>query len=92
MMPVRERNLNHPGAIGLPFHRMRFGLPIIEIAEQRHAFGFGRVTNEIDGDREILGGITAGGTGGVRATGIHWYNFDNFLFSFFRAQTGPTDS
>ena len=58
MMAVVERDLNQPGAVGLAFHRMRAGIPIIKIAEEVHTVGVRRVTDEVDGLGHFFGGIT----------------------------------
>ena len=48
MMSMRQRHLNAPAAIMLPFHRMRAGVPIVEVAHQKNLFGLGSPAKEID--------------------------------------------
>lgn len=57
MMPVMERNLNEPGAIGLPFHREGGRVPVVEIADEVDLSGRGRVADEIDRFGRFFGGV-----------------------------------
>ena len=58
VMAVGQRHLQQPGAIGLPFHRMRGRIPVIEISHQEDLLCFGSETNEIDGFGHFFGRIT----------------------------------
>ena len=57
MMAVIERNLQKPRAVGLAFHGIGVGIPVIEIADERHDVGFRGVANEVDRLGHFLGGV-----------------------------------
>jgi len=46
MVTVTEFEAGNPPAIGLPLHRCRIGLPVVEIADQRNLLCRWRVTKE----------------------------------------------
>jgi hypothetical protein len=48
MMSVLEFNVEEPGTVGHLFHRMSFGVPLVEIAYQADGFGVGCIADEID--------------------------------------------
>ena len=46
MLAMVERDLGHPRAIRLPFHRMRARVPIIEVAGEMDCAGIGGEKDE----------------------------------------------
>ena len=48
MMAVIEWDLDKPRAVGLAFHRISRGVPIIEITNQVHLLRAGGVADEVD--------------------------------------------
>ena len=54
VMAVIQDNLKEPGAVRLPFHRMRIRMPVVEVPDYRHLFCFGSVAVKVDRDGNIL--------------------------------------
>lgn len=58
MMPVVERNLQVPAAVGLAFHRMRGRVPIVKTADEINRLRLRRQAQEIGRERGAFGGVT----------------------------------
>ena len=58
MMPVAERDLRVPAAVGLPLHGMGGGIPIVKTADDVNGFGLRGEMQKIGRQREFLGRIT----------------------------------
>ena len=66
-----ERHLDHPGAVGLPFHRMDGWIPFIEVAHERNFSGLERGTNKIDRLGHLFGRVTMQGGGNLWTSAMH---------------------
>ena len=66
MVAMAQRQLRVPGAIGMALHRVRTGMPVIEIAGDKHFLGVRGGANEVDRLAEISGGVTIPGDSGVK--------------------------
>jgi len=71
MVAVTQQNLRVPRAIGMTLHRVRRGMPAIEIARKENALCVGRVADEVDRLAEVFGGITIARKPGVRLGPVH---------------------
>jgi len=70
MVSMWKRNLDEPRAVGLALHRVRNGIPGIEITHQVNLFRFRRDTDEVDRLDHFLGRITI--IREMRTCRIHW--------------------
>ena len=57
-VPVIQLHLDQPCAVGLALHRMRVGMPVIEITNQRNGLRVRRQANEVDRLHHFFRGIT----------------------------------
>jgi len=55
VMPVVQRNLQQPCAVGLSFHRVGFGIPVIEVANEADARCARGHADEVNGLGHFLG-------------------------------------
>lgn len=59
VVAVMEWNLNEPAAARLPHHRMRRGIPFIEVTSDENRFGFERLIEEGNWLGHLLGRVAA---------------------------------
>lgn len=57
VMPMRQRNLQKPPALGRVSHKMSVRMPIIEVADHRDAFGRLIMIHKIGRPNHILGRV-----------------------------------
>src|SRR5690348_4371574 len=71
VMAMPQLELGVPRAIGMALHRMRRGMPVIEIAGDEDFPGIGSGADEIDRLADVLGGVTIPRKPRVRLIAVH---------------------
>lgn len=71
MMAVGERQVDLPCAIGLALHRVRRGMPVVEIAGDKNFLGVRGAADEIYRLGHSFGGITVLGNGKGSVRTVH---------------------
>ena len=82
MVSVGERQVDLPRAVGLAVHRVRRGMPTVEIARDKNFLRIQSAANKIHRLGHVLGGITGFGNVKWEVQTVHYnsYRFQNGVY------------